>query len=622
MTITVPMLDDLPSEDDEAQDCIRPTIYLPTRMLADAIPPAMARDLKRQRSIVAIIEVPSDDWMEIIRPVALGYFRPADFITRKEKLLKGKSNDQNLTLRSSMEVGHSLIALVTDPETQLSQEILASTDYRIRLSPPTNTQLAATLRAVFGNARIRKLPPNIGSRVQAAAILAAIRPAENAGRAVARLGKLDQRMQSTSRHIYVASDGPTLSELAGYGAAKDWGLALAQDLRAYRAGELDWAEISSAALLHGEPGTGKTLFASALARQCKIPIVSTSIGKLFATTDGYLNSVVKALDQAFNEAKAKAPSVLFLDEIDALPSRMARQGDRNDGYFHVVVTRLLKLLDDEREGVVVVAATNIFSQIDPAITRAGRIELHFEITPPTAAELVDVFNHYVGDRLSVAQLTSLADLACGSTGADVAFRTKNAIAEARRAGRELAFHDVASQFLGQGEDEETLRRIATHEAGHAVMAMALGRRVDHASTVSIGKRGGGVLAEAIGNIGTRSRIEDQVVILLAGRAAETLVLGEGSSGSHADLEAATNLVCSIHGSLGLGATIAQRAPLATAADALIDRGFRELVESELRSLDARCREILSKRLPQLDAIATALERKRALTGDELRKLFA
>lgn len=621
MTITVPMLDDFPSEDEEAQDRIRPAIYLPARMLSDAMPRTMARDVKRKRPIVVVIEVPSRDWLDVIRPVAQVHFRPADFIAKEEKLVRGTvQHGQDHALRAAIQVGHSFIALVVDAETQLSPTIIASADYRLRIPPPTNAQLAGTIRAVYGNARIGKLPPGIGEKATASAILAAIRPIENAGRAVARLRELDRRVAAPTAAATQISNGPTLSELTGYGAAKEWGLALAQDLQAYRRSEVVWAELSTAALLHGAPGLGKTYFAYALARSCGVPIVTTSLGQLFATTDGYLHSVIKGLDRAFRDARDQAPCVLFIDEIDAIPNRTTMES-RYREYWSSVVTHLLKLLDDARNGVIIVAATNLPGHLDPALTRAGRLELHFEVTPPTSKELVGVFRHHLGERLPEAQLVSLAGLAQGSTGADVAFRSKAAIAEARRAGRELEFRDVAAQFLRNDVEGEDLRRVAIHEAGHAVAALALGRHVDHASTVQIGDRGGGVLTDGIGVIGTRQRLEDQVVIALAGRAAEILILGEGSSGSHKDLAAATAFACCIHGSLGLGATVLQRAPLADATRALADPKFRDLIEAELRILDARCVVLLTSHRTQLEAIAEALVQRRALTGAELSKLF-
>ncbi|CAH1690575.1 Cell division protein FtsH [Hyphomicrobiales bacterium] len=619
MSITVPMLDDLPVKDDDGPDRIRPTLFLPTRMLADAIPRAMARDLKRKRSLVAIIEVPSEDWLEIIRPIALGWFRPAEFITRKEKLAQGKSHDQNHLLRSSVEAGHSLVALVTDIETQLSPEILASADYRIRVPFPTNTQLVATLRALYGNARVGKLPPNLGSRIHASAMFAAMRPNENAGRAVGRLKMLDKGIRGGTPPL-ANLGGPSLSELTGYGAAKDWGLTLAKDLQAYRRGDVAWAELSTAALLHGAPGTGKTLFASALARTCGVPIVTTSLGQLFAGTDGYLNSVIKSLDQVFRSARNQAPSVLFIDEIDAIPNRATLDARHRD-YWTSLVTHLLKLLDDARDGVIVVAATNMVGHLDAALTRSGRLELHFEIKPPDVHELVGVFRHHLAGRLPEPELVSLAQIAQGSTGADVAFRSKAAISEARRADRPLTFQDVASQFLKDDVEGDELHRIAIHEAGHVVAAFALGRRVDHASTISMGTRGGGILTDGVGAIGTRQRLEDQIVIMLAGRAAEILMLGDGSSGCHVDLALATTYACGIHGSFGLGASLLHRAPAHDTARSLSDPQFRDLIEAELRQLDERCVKLLSDHMPQLEAIAGALERKRALTGEELGRLF-
>lgn len=621
MNITVPLLeDDFPPDVDDGQAPVRPSIYLGERMLSDAIPRAMRRDLKRKRSIVVIIEAPSQGWFQVIQPSAHFNFRPAEFISREEKLSKNAAATQQHALRTSIEVGHSLVALVTDADAQLSPELIASADYRLEIPYPTNAQLAGALRALYGNKRIGKLPPDIGSRAHASAIFAAMRPAENAGRAVARLHELDKRIRRGFAQDPSNSNGPTLSELTGYGDAKAWGLALAQDLKAYRRGDLAWAELSTAALLHGAPGTGKTMFATALARSCGVPIISTSLGQLFAGCDGYLNTMTKALDELFRKARDQAPSVLFIDEIDAIPNRASLESRHRD-YWTTLITHLLKLLDEARHGVIVVAATNMMDRLDAALTRSGRLELHFEIKPPTAEELVGVFRHHLAGRLPEPDLVALAKLAQGATGADVAFRSKVAISEARRADRPLTFQDVACQFLKDDVEGEELRRIAIHEAGHAVAALALGRQVDHASTVAVGARGGSVLTEGVG-IGTRQRLEDQVVIMLAGRAAEILALGDGSSGCQLDLALATTYACAIHGSFGLGATLIHRAPANDPARSLTDPAFRDVIEAQLRTLDERCTKLLSSHRSQLDAIARELERKRTLTGDELRNLFA
>ncbi len=613
------LIDDLPDDGDR----VRPSLDLAARMLNDAMPKAMLRDARRKRCFVAIIEVHSPEWVDYIQLFARTQFRPADFIIRSEPLgtKVTRSATQDISLRSALESGQSVVAIVTDANTQVTPAIRASADYNLTIPAPSDSQLRATLRAVYGNARIRKIPAEIGHRAPPSSLIAAIRPAENAGRAVARLHELDRRLRHQASSLATGDGGPSLNDLSGYGAAKDWGLALAQDLQAYRRGELHWSQMSTAALLHGEPGTGKTLFGTALAKTCKVPIVATSLGQLFATTEGYLSSVIKGLDAVFQSARAQAPALLFIDEIDAIPNRASLDA-RHREYWTSLVTHLLKLIDDASHGVIIVAATNLKAHLDPALIRAGRLERHFEIKLPTTSELEGVFRLHLAGRLPEPHLAALAQLALGATGADVAFRSRNAIADARRVGRDLTFQDVASQFLKDDVNGEELHRIAAHEAGHAVAALALGRHVNHASTIATGARNGGVLMDSIGTIGTRQRLEDHIVIALAGRAAEILAFGEGSSGCHADLKIATTFACAIHGSFGLGNSLLHRATVSDATRSLADPKFRELIEAELRALDSRSSQLLTEHRRAFDAIAEALERKRALTGDELRALFA
>jgi SpoVK/Ycf46/Vps4 family AAA+-type ATPase len=158
-------------------------------------------------------------------------------------------------------------------------------------------------------------------------------------------------------------------------------LELADDLQAYRRGDLEWSALASAAILHGQPGTGKTFFGAALARSCRIPMVATSLGQLFGQSQGCLDSIIKGLDQVFRDARVKAPCLLFIDELDAFPDRLTLEGRGRD-WWTTIINHFLKLLDDSRHGVVVLAATNMISRVDAALLRAGRIERHFEIAPP------------------------------------------------------------------------------------------------------------------------------------------------------------------------------------------------------------------------------------------------
>jgi cell division protease FtsH len=590
---------------------------LAERMVWRACPPALRRDIRRRRSVVVVIEAARPDWARIIQEAAQSVFRASNvFLADSAK--SSKRDAQEASLRSATTAGQSLIVVCSGGLSALTPAISDAADYHLQIDSPDRRLIADTLKAVFDVDSVKNVPKSVGRESSAAALIAAIRPKETAARAIARLRDLDRRNQHRSRHSL--SQGPTLSDLDGYGAAKRWGLELADDLGAYRRGDVGWSELSTAAILHGPPGTGKTFFASALARSCRVPMVATSLGQLFGQTAGYLDSIVKGLDQVFAEARSRAPCVLFIDELDAFPDRATLSGRGRD-WWTTVVTHFLKLLDEARDRVIVLGATNMIARIDAAILRAGRIERQFEIGPPSEPELANIFRFHLGARLTTAEVDGIARLARGATGAEVEFLVKTAIGQARREQRELKVDDLRRLLLRDGLTDEELHRISIHEAGHAVAAMALGIKVDLISTVSQGSLGGVVITETVGRVATRQRLEDDAVVSLAGRTAEILVFGDASAGSQRDLEAATRCVAAVHGSLGLGASLLHRAAPAETARLLGDPDFCDLLEAELRILDARCMVLLTSHLQQIRTVAQALQEHRVLTGDALQAMW-
>lgn len=587
---------------------------LTLRMLRKTFPVALRRDLKHLRKVVVIIEPPGPDWFDLVHEAAREVFRPSDFHCVAGSPKAKDKELQEISLRSAAAAGHSLIVVTSRGLSGIAPAVVLASDYHLQVQRPTRAMIAATLRSVFSENTITGIPIDVGQEAPAAALLATIRRTESAGRAIERLKELHRRNRSGT-HAGLPS-GPTLSDLSGYGVAKRWGLEVAADIRAYRKGLISWSELSSAAILHGPPGCGKTYYASALARSCGIPLVTTSLGKIFSETSGYLDSVIKGLDAAFSEARSKAPAVLFIDELDALPDRNTLNGRGRD-WWTTVVNHFLKLMDDGRYGVVVLAATNMISRIDPAVLRAGRFELHFEIGLPDYTELTGIFRHHLGSRLTDAETENIARVAQGSTAAQVAFLVKSAIAQARREQRDLRAQDLVQLLIKSDLTEDELRRACIHEAGHALATIAVGRKVELVSMLQNGDRGGVVITDSTGRLSTRERLEDQAVICLGGRNAEILLLGAASTGALQDIQAATQCVASIHAAFGLGATITQRAQLAKVTDLLVEPGFCNLVETELQILDARCMKLLASRLPELRLLAETLQSKRVISADEI-----
>ncbi|MGO4624952.1 AAA family ATPase [Ensifer sp. 2YAB10] len=191
----------------------------------------------------------------------------------------------------------------------------------------------------------------------------------------------------------------TVETLSGYGRAKDWALDLKTDLDDYRASILTWPEMSTKLLLSGPPGTGKTTFARALCNSLQIPLVVTSVSTWLQ--GGHLNDVIDKMAKTFVEARAMAPAILFIDEIDGIGKRQPAERNYAD-YWNAVVNKALELLDGavKSEGLIIVGATNRPDEIDEAIKRSGRLETHIEVPKPDVSTLAEILAHHLGDDVT------------------------------------------------------------------------------------------------------------------------------------------------------------------------------------------------------------------------------
>jgi cell division protease FtsH len=532
-----------------------------------------------------------------------------------------KKKDVTPDVVAAVESRCAVVVVSAAPGRYLTPELLRLVNIRIAV-PRFDANAVADVIASIAGRHPASIDESLAKEVTLNALRLAVRADLGPAASLARLARL---LGDTERDI---SKGPTLSELHGLGRAKEWGLSLAADLREYRSGALPWHAVSGhAILLSGPPGTGKTSYARALARECGVAFVSTSYADWQAYREGHLGNVVTAIRKVFTEARAKAPCILFIDEIDALPAR--RSGDKHDSWFTAVVDCLLIEMDgaERREGVIIIAAANHPAALDPALVRSGRLDRHIEISLPDVPGLVGIFRSHLGQGLAGADLLPAALSARGHTGADVERWVREARGKARRAGQPLTINLLVDTVRGSTPalPEQVCRLVSYHEAAHALANISL--RLAKPVSLSIGASGDGETNSVIDEIRAQTRhdIEQCLVSLLAGRAAEEIACGittAGAGGSAAsDLGHATRIAVRLETVYGLGASGLAHIPCEPDRLLLMRPDLLAAVQASLDRAYARAKDLLNANCPSLDALATALFERSYLDAVEIEAVL-
>ncbi|ACP24482.1 putative cell division protein [Sinorhizobium fredii NGR234] len=443
----------------------------------------------------------------------------------------------------------------------------------------------------------------------------------------------DKKGQKMSERI--VPDVLPVSEMHGYGDAQTWALELAKDIEDWRAGKITWADVDNGVLLSGPPGCGKTTFAAALARTLDAHLVIGSYSTWIANGDGHQGDLIRSMRAAFVEAREHAPSVILVDEVDNFVSRGSIGHARSDEWMRGVVNSLLECLDGaiEREGVIVVGATNDPSGIDMALRRPGRLDRHVDIPLPDAEARVAILKQHLGVELP--DLSVLASRTVGMSGADLERCARDARRIARRETTTVNLKHVLRTLPRlERRSRDDIRQIATHEVGHAVVAAALGSRVEGVAiskefNPELKSQGSQVEGFAAIRPATGRRdfqwFADRIAYILGGMEAEKLVFGSHGDGVSRDLAEATETATYVIASLGMGDTLASdghrdAAPLAQARQ--FDPVLRRRVEDVLRDQAERARGILEQHRGAFNELVEVLILRGELDGDDVHETIA
>lgn len=319
-------------------------------------------------------------------------------------------------------------------------------------------------------------------------------------------------------------------------------------------------------IMVGPPGTGKTLLGRAVAGEASVPFLSVTGSAFVEMFVGVGASRVRDL---FDQARERAPAIIFIDEIDAVGSRRGPGGVGGHEEREQTLNQLLAEMDgfDQSSGVVVLAATNRPETLDPALLRPGRFDRQVTVPLPNQRERAAILAvHTVGKHLGAyVDLPRIARATPGFSGADLANLVNEAAIFAVRANRTvITASDLAAArdrvLLGRRDTSNALlpeerRAVAVHESGHALLA-ALCEHADPVEKVTILPAGVALgateqLPEAERHLYSESYLTDLLTVRLGGRAAELIVFGEGSTGAANDLVSATQLATRMVREFGL-----------------------------------------------------------------------
>ena len=451
--------------------------------------------------------------------------------------------------------------------------------------------------------------------------------------------------------VHVADkNSVTFDDVAGADAEKEELEEVVEFLKAPQKFKELGAKIPRGVLLVGPPGTGKTLLAKAVAGEAKVPFYSISGSDFVEMFVGVGASRVRDL---FEQAKKTSPSIIFIDEIDAVGrQRGAGLGGGHDEREQTL-NQLLVEMDGfgVNQGVIVIAATNRPDILDNALLRPGRFDRQVVVDVPDMKGREAILKVHARDKKldSSVDLSVIAKTTAGFTGADLAnLLNEAALLAARYNLRTIGMEEIENAMIKVVVGTEKKTRVmsdkekkltAFHEAGHALISRLLPSQdpVHQISIIPRGRAGGYTmnLPSEDRSYTTKNEILDSICVLLGGRAAEKLTLEDISTGASNDIERATAAarqmvskygmseslgpVCygSEHDEVFIGRDFVQSRSISENVSAMIDSEVSKIIENQYE----RCLSLIKENMDKLNLIADALIEREKLSGEEFEIIF-
>lgn len=410
---------------------------------------------------------------------------------------------------------------------------------------------------------------------------------------------------------------------------------LKQPKRFYEMG----AKIPKGILLYGNPGTGKTLIAKAIAGQAKVPFISMSGSEFIEMFAGLGASRVRKL---FEKARKLAPCIVFIDEIDAIGSRRT-SGSGAESENNQTLNQLLVEMDgfEDNQTIIVLAATNRPEMLDKALLRPGRFDRQITIAPPDVRGREEILKIHSTDKkfANNVSLKSIAEDTAGYTGAELAnILNESAIIATINRHEAIEQDDIeeAVKKVTVGIQKKTRvisdrekKLTAYHEAGHAIVGKFLETTepLKEISIIPRGMAGGYTMYKSNEDKFYRSKIEleERLVGLLGGRAAEKLALNDISTGARNDIQVATEIAKDMITAYGMSERLGPISLEENENIAIFGESIQDVIGVEVKTLidtaysDAQ--EILKANMDKLNTVANLLLQKETITAEEFDKIF-